>query len=232
MKTPVLLILPAVLLAAALAGAGAPRLVPGTRPLAQTEQNSGGPGSPLLQTLIEPGLSVGPLKLGDTLDRALQLFPKKDEDQEWQDQCGATLYWVDTDNRNGRGDLTIHLKKGKVFQIESSTTRFHTAEGITTFDPPEKIKGAYKDLLAFALLTAPTPALGDRPLIFWLDKKNGVAFALAYYPTQHKRYVYKIIVFAPNKTFCPEGEKTDSPKWEQIPPYSLELPSDLAMNRQ
>ncbi|MGA2857805.1 MAG: hypothetical protein ABSE40_13125 [Candidatus Sulfotelmatobacter sp.] len=233
MKTPVLLILAAVLLAVALAGAGARQFaIPETQPLAQTGQNSGGPNSPAFQTLIEPGLSVGPLKLGDTRDRALQLFPRKDEDQEWEDKCGTTLYWVDTDNRNGRGDLTIHLKKDKVFQIESSTTRFHTAEGITTFDPPEKVKGAYKDLLAYALLTAPTPALGDRPLVFWLDKKNGIAFALAYYPAQHKRYVYKIIVFAPNKTFCPEGEKTDSPKWQQIPPYSLELPSDLAMNRQ
>jgi len=233
MKTPGLLIFPAVLLAAAFAGAGAPQLtISGTQPLAQTEQNSGGPGAPLFQTLIEPGLSVGPLKLGDTRDHALQLFPRKDEDQEWEDQCGKTLYWVDTDNRNGRGDLTIHLKKDKVFQIESSTTRFHTAEGITTFDSPEKIKNAYKDLDAYTLLTAPTAALGDRPLVFWLDKKNGVAFALAYYPAQRKRYVYKIIVFMPNKTFCPEGEKTDSPKWQQIPPYSLELPSDLAMNRQ
>ena len=29
------------------------------------------------QTLIEPGARIGPLKLGDSRDRALELFPKK-----------------------------------------------------------------------------------------------------------------------------------------------------------
>ena len=90
-----------------------------------------------LITLIDPGEAVGPLKLGDTRDRALELFPKKAEDQEWTDDCGTTLDWVDTDNPMGRGDVFIRLnKKGKIFQIESATTRFHTAEDITTFSDP------------------------------------------------------------------------------------------------
>jgi hypothetical protein len=185
----------------------------------------------ILNTIIEPGSSVGPLKLGDSQSRALELFPKKDEDQQWQDACGTTLDWVDTSNREGRGELLIRLKKDKVFQIESSTTRFHTAEDVTTFDSPQKVKTAYKDLLAYTLLTAPIPALGDRPLVFWIDKKKGIAFSFAYYPAQHKRYVYKIIVFAPNRTFCPEGESTNSPKWQEIDPYSLEPPRDLAGER-
>ena len=100
-------------------------------------------------------------------------------------------------------------KKGKIFQIESATTRFHTGDGITTFDHAEKVATAYKDLRAFTLLTPPDPALGDRPLVFWIDKKKGVAFVFAYYPQEHKRYLYKIIVFEPNKTFCPEEETTE-----------------------
>ena len=47
---------------------------------------------------------------------------------------------------------------------------------------------------AFVLLTPPSPALGDRPLIFLGRQKEGIAFALAFDPSQHKRYVYKIIV--------------------------------------
>ena len=39
-----------------------------------------------------------------------------------------------------------------------------------------------KGLRAFVLLTAPVPALGDRPLVFWVDKKRGLAFAFAYDP--------------------------------------------------
>ncbi|HUA14963.1 MAG TPA: hypothetical protein VMG31_06680 [Verrucomicrobiae bacterium] len=181
-----------------------------------------------LDTLIEPGVSVGPLKIGDSQSRALQLFPRKDEDQQWEDPCGTTFDWVDATNPMGRGDLSIRLKKGKVFQIESATTRFHTAEDITTFDSPEKVEQSYKDLRAFTLLTPPAPSLGDRPLVFWIDKKKGIAFSFAYDPSQRKRYLYKVIVFGPNKEFCPEQEKTSSPKWEEIPQYSVEPPSALS----
>lgn len=183
-------------------------------------------------TTIEPGLSVGPLKIGDSRDRALELFPKKPEDQEWDDPCGSTIDWVDTSNPNGRGDIFVRLKKGKVFQIESSTTRFTTAEGITTFYPPEKVAAAYKDMRAWVLLTPPVPSLGDRPLVFWIDRKRGIAFALAYDPPHHKRYVYKVIVFEPGRDICPELEKTSSPKWQSIHPYALEPPAELSPERQ
>jgi hypothetical protein len=182
--------------------------------------------------IIEPGVGVGPLKLGDPRAQALALFPKKAEDQEWTDPCGITLDWVDTFNPNGRGDVLIRLKKGKIFQIESSTTRFHTADGITTFDSPEKVATAYKGMSAGVLLTPPVPALGDRPLVFWIDRKRGIAFALAYDPSHRKRYIYKVIVFESNKEFCPEQEKTTSPKWQNIRPYSIEPPIELSPEPQ
>jgi hypothetical protein len=185
------------------------------------------------QTLIEPGARVGPLKLGDSRDRALELFPKKGEDQEWEDKCGGgtMLDWVDSTNPTGHGDLYIRLnKKGKISQIDSATTRFRTAEGITIFDHADKVAENYKDLRAYTMLTAPVPALGSRPLVYWVDKKNGIAFVFAYYPGEHKRYVYKIIVFEPNKNICPEEETTGSPKWQSIPSYTLEPPPELAPN--
>jgi len=180
--------------------------------------------------MIEPGYRVGQLKIGDSRERALELFPKKPEDQEWQNSCGTTLDWVDSSNPTGRGDVFIRLKKDKVFQIESATTSFHTAEEITTFDRPDKVASAYKDLRAYTLLTTPNPALGGRPLVFWIDKKKGIAFVFAYYPAEHKRYLYKIVIFAPNKTFCPEEESINSPKWQAIPGYAVEPPPELAPN--
>jgi hypothetical protein len=179
-------------------------------------------------TMIEPGSSIGLLKIGDTRERALEVFPKKDEDQEWDDACGTTLDWVDSSNPEGRGDVWIRLKKGKVIQIDSATTRFHTGEGITTFDHPDKVAKSYHGLSAYTLLTPPSPALGDRPLVFWVDRKRGIAFTFAYYPAEHKRYVYKIIVFESNKNFCPELETMNSPKWQSIPPYALEPPGELS----
>jgi hypothetical protein len=225
MKLAVTLILPTILLL----GLSRPATLPAFLVAAALQDSN--PTALSTQVTIEPGLSVGPLKLGDTRDRALELFPKKDEDQEWNNRCGTTLDWVDTTNPTGRGDLFIRLnKKGKVFQIESSTTRFHTAEGISTFDHGEKIANAFKDLHAFTLLTTPDPARGDRPLVFWIDKKKGIAFVFAYYPKERKRYLYKIIVFEPNKNFCPEEETTNSPKWQAIPSYALEPPAELAPN--
>jgi hypothetical protein len=184
------------------------------------------------KVLIEPGLSVGPLKLGDTLERALELFPKKYEDQQWENKCGTTLNWVDSDNRVRGGNLFIRVKKGTVFQIEAATTRFHTAEGITPLDPPEKVAEAYKEMRAYTLLTPPVSSLGNRPLIYWIDKKKGIAFTFAYYPAQQKRYLYEIIVFVPGKTFCPQEETTGSPKWQEIPAYSLEPPAAFGSNKK
>ena len=179
-------------------------------------------------TMIEPGHSLGPLKLGDTQERAQEVFPKKDIDQEWEDACGSTIDWTDSTNPVGHGEVFIRLKKGKVFQIESSTTRFDTAEDVTTFDSPEKVKKSYRDLRAWVLLTPPSPALGSRPPVFWIDRKRGIAFELAYDAPHHKRYVYKVIVFEPNRVFCPEQETMNSVKWQAIDPYALEPPKELS----
>ncbi len=223
MKIVSILIVPAVLLLGAVSGDGSP--AGKTAQSSQTDVVAIGDGK-----MIEPGAGIAALRLGDSRARVLELFPKKAEDQEWNNSCGTTLDWVDAANRTGRGDLFVRIKKDKVFQIESATTTFHTAEGITTFDRPEKVAEAYKDLRAYTLLTQPNSALGDRPLVFWIDKKKGIAFVFAYYPAEHKRYLYKIIVFAPNKTFCPEEETTGSPKWQSIPAYAVEPPAELAPN--
>jgi glycosyltransferase involved in cell wall biosynthesis len=224
MKTLFILLLPTILLAAAAIS---------TQPsLAAIAPQSITESPRFTKTMIEPGLGVGPIKLGDTRDHALELFPKKAEDQEWDDPCGSTIDWVDTTNPIGRGDLLIRHKKGKIFQIESSSTRFQTAEGITIFDSPEKVANAYREMRAWALLNPPSPALGSRPLVFWIDRKRGISFVLAYDPSHHKRYVYKIIVFEPNKDICPELEKVSSPKWQSIRPYATEPPIELSPESQ
>jgi hypothetical protein len=220
MKLPMILILPSALLLAV------------SLPTRAKTPSSDAAAPTITDIQIDPGQRIGPLKIGDSQARALELFPLKPGiDQQWDDKCGTTLDWVDSTNPNGRGDLFIRLKKGKVVQIESSTTRFHTAEGIATFDSPSAIREHYKDLRAYTLLTPLTSSLGNRPLVFWIDKKKGIAFTLAFYPKEHKRYIYKIIVFVPGKEFCPEEESISSPKWQEIPPYALEPPADLSPER-
>jgi len=176
------------------------------------------------QMLIRPGARVGPLALGGTWAHALELFPSKAQDQKWEDSCGMTFNWTD---EMGSGNIFIRFNNQRVFQIESATTRFHTIEGVTVYDSPEKVERYYKNLRAFVLLGDPIRALGDRPLVFWVDSKKGIAFVFAFYPTEHRRYLYKIIVFRPNTNLCPEEETTDSPNWQELAPYSLEPPDKV-----
>jgi hypothetical protein len=177
--------------------------------------------------LIEPGTKVGPLVLGDNREHILELFPPESQDQQWKDNCGTTLNWVDHSTPSGGGNVFVRFRDQKVFQIESASTRFHTIEGITTYDSPEQVQRFYKNLRAYVLLAPPVTAFGDRPLIFWIDKSAGIAFAFAYYQEEHKRYLYKIIVFRPNTNVCPEDYTTDSPKWRELAPYSLEPPDSF-----
>ena len=182
------------------------------------------------QVVIEPGLSVGPLKLGDSRERALELFPKKDEDQEWENRCGTTLDWVDSSNPTGRGDVLIRLKKGKVFQIESATTRFQTAEGITTFDHADKVAEAYKDLRAYTLLSTPIRRTARVRSSSGSTKRRASPSSSPTIRKNTSAISSRSIVFEPNKTFCPEEESVTSSKWQSIPAYSLEPPPELAPN--
>ena len=175
--------------------------------------------------LILPGRSVGPLKLGDTRDRVGELFPyKKGVDQEFeQPGCGTEYLWVDLKNPRG-GNVFIRLKEGRVFQIESATSRYRTVEGLSVYSSPKQIRKHYKNLKAYALLNKFSEALGGGPLIFWVDYSRGIAFAFAAERHSGKRYLYEIVVFKAASEFCPMGTATSSPDWQELKPYSLELP--------
>ncbi len=122
------------------------------------------------------------------------------------------------------GDLTalVHEKEG-VFQIEVGAPLYHTAEGVSAYDKPEKVRIHFKHVRAYSD-DITSMALGDRPVIYWVDVERGVAFEFAYYREEHRRYLYSIIVFRPKGLFCPGGEKVDPTQWHEILPYSLEPP--------
>lgn len=121
------------------------------------------------------------------------------------------------------GNLTAYVRDRHVFQIDSGTPRFHTVDGVAAYDTPEKVRAHYKYLRAYADdLTS--MALGDRPVIYWIDADRGIAFEFAYFPEQHRRYLYSVIVFRPHGLFCPEGEQVDASHWHELLPYSLEPP--------
>jgi hypothetical protein len=187
-----------------------------SRPQPQTTSNP---------TLIVPGMSVGPLQLGDTRERAFELFPNKPNmDQEWREgpECGTTINWLDVKNHQMAGNVFIRLKEGKVFQIDAGTTSFHTAKDITMKSSPQEIRNLYPGLRAYVISTGFSEASGDRPLVYWVDSEKGIAFAFAYSRSEKKRYLNWIIVFRPHAEICPQWPDMEPTEKRELPAYSLE----------
>jgi hypothetical protein len=195
----------------------------GYMPLAAAQGAANRHGSP--SVLITPGLSVGPLKLGDTRDKVLTLFPfKRNVDQEFDQKpdCGTEFNWVDM---KPLGNVFVRMRDNVVFQIDAATSRYRTADGITVGSPPEEVRKHYPGMHSYVLTNITSLAFGDRPIVYWISRKKGIAFGFARSRNGRKRYLYEIIVFKPDSEVCPTDDSTNSPAKRELPPYSLE-PSD------
>ncbi|HZS03733.1 MAG TPA: hypothetical protein VFD58_02580 [Blastocatellia bacterium] len=175
--------------------------------------------------LIKAGQSVGKLRLGDTRERVLQLFPKKKSDEEYNygPPCPRSeIHWLDF-AREANG-LFVYLKDGRVFQIQAETPRFSTAEGITADSPPGVVRRNYRNIETYVLMGSGSEAVGGRNLIYWVDRHQGIAFDFYYDRQLRKRYVKSVIVFEPGTEFQPEGCGADPQQWRKLKPFATEVP--------
>ena len=196
-------------------------------PTAQENQSASGPQLQSSSGPVEivPGQSVGPLRLGDTRERTFELFPyKPNMDQEWLegDGCGTTVNWLDMKKEKMAGNIFIRLKEGRVFQVDSGTTSFHTSRGITMGSSPQEIRKHYPGLRAFILSTGFSEASGGRPLIYWVDTEKGIAFAFAHSRKSQELYLNWIIIFELHAEVCPEYPPLKASDRRELSPYSLE----------
>ena len=177
-------------------------------------------------SLIVPGRSVGRLKLGDPPGRAKELFPfKPNLDQQWQedDGCGTTFNWLDWKNSKMLGNVFIRYRDDQVFQIDSGTSSFRTGAGITTSSSPAEVRTRYPHLRAYILSEGFSEASGGRPLVYWVDSEDGIAFGFSYSRRTHQNsYLSWIIVFRPHAEVCPEYSPLGPSDKREIPPYTLE----------
>jgi hypothetical protein len=129
-------------------------------------------------------------------------------------------------DRNRKGTSLPTSRTGTCFRStleHRGTTRPKELQPTTI----QKVKAHYKNLRAYAD-DITSMALGDRPVIYWVDSDRGIAFEFAYFQEEQRRYLYSVIVFRPNGLFCPMGEKIEPSHWHEILPYSLELPDRSA----
>ncbi len=177
--------------------------------------------------LIEPGRSVGLLKIGDTRRDALRLFPPKprvDQEYEYDNRanCGTQFNWVSLDPMRYGANMSIQFKDGLVSQIGSMLPVYHTAEGINVDSKPELLRRYFRSLRAYVLFGTASRAVGDRPLTFWVDWDKGISFSFAYDWRREERTIWEITVFDPKASLCPEGQTAAAPDWQELPPYTLE----------
>ncbi len=170
--------------------------------------------------IIVEGKSIGLLNLGDTKEQAISYLGDPTEAYDYPEWVGCVYsdsHWNDYELDN-RG-IFIYMHDGKIFQIESFTTRFKTKSRVTSENLPNKLKKLYPNLEAYELTNSAGRVDGGANLIYWVDKAQGIAFGLYNYPRKNRREIGSVIVFNPNEEFQPQGcvsstrEFVKRPKW-------------------
>jgi hypothetical protein len=128
------------------------------------------------------------------------------------------ITWPET---GGNGNVSAFLRNGVVFQVESATRRYSTIEGITVNSSPSQVKRHYKALEAYVLDPSGGQESDFHDLNYWVSRKEGIAFEFAYSPKNRRRFVSKVIVFAPGTEFFPEGCIPPTQRWFDAPPYTF-----------
>src|SRR5205085_2448908 len=76
-------------------------------------------------TSIQPGQNVGPLRLGDSREKALQIFGKPVDDYSYGTSNGscrdAEMHWPDVEMDSD--GLFVYLRKGRIISMAAATPR-------------------------------------------------------------------------------------------------------------
>lgn len=190
--------------------------------------------------LIDPGKSVGPLRLGDTEQRFWELFRKDDPGTDEVtypckgasgDESITEVHWTDIGSNVDNG-IWAYLRRGHVFQISDGSARYRTEWGVTVDSSPNRIRLSYTGLEAYWLTHSRSLAAGDRDFIYWVDRRHGIAFKFYYDSTARSRKVYAVDIFEPGEEFIPNGCLDSPHDWHKLAPYSAEPPRSSPENRR
>lgn len=178
---------------------------------------SAGAQTPPAHGLIRPGESVSGIKLGSNFSSFEVVFPKHPHfDEDYPNTvCGDRVYhWLDLD-KDATG-VYVYLKNDEIYQLSIQTPRFTLSNGIKIDDSEKQIKAAYPHGRGYILLGSGMAAVGGKDLIYWVDKKRGVAFELYWYQPKNQRLVRAIDIFRPGANYFPEGCISPPQQWREL----------------
>ncbi|HEV2521800.1 MAG TPA: hypothetical protein VGT24_05405 [Candidatus Acidoferrales bacterium] len=165
------------------------------------------------------------MRLGATQEDVERVSPlrvtKEYSDSSPDCKPRTEMSWAELE---GDGYISAFLRDGAVFQIESATRRYSTSEGVTVNTSPsrlEKLKKQFGWLEAYVLDPSGGQEFDLHDFNYWVSRERGIAFELAYSPKSHRRFVRKVIVFAPGTEFFPEGCIAPTQRWFAAPAYTF-----------
>lgn len=175
--------------------------------------------------LIIPGQSVGQIKIGDSLERVFQLYPRLKRG-DYYEQQGCQLGEITLPDAVG-----VYLKNKRVVQISAASNypkiSAKTADKITAGSPAVQVKSRYPNAnKTFTKLNSIAVSTGYAPLIYWVDTTAGIAFE--FYTDQARgRLIEKIHVFAPGGQVKFGGACETDDDLRELPPFTTKVPEKM-----
>ncbi len=179
---------------------------------AQTEPN---------WSLILPGMSVAGVELGSSASSFQAVFshhPGRAGAQVGRSggaACpDAVYYWSDL--ARDPSVVTAYVKDGGISQLSVLGPTFSLPNGLKTGTTEEQVERAYPKGQMYALLQSGSKVNGGRDLHYWVDKRAGVAFKLAWWQSKKLRSVSGIDIFPKGSYYRAEGCISTPQQWEKL----------------
>jgi hypothetical protein len=145
------------------------------------------------------------------------VFPKHpDADEDLPPNgCGVGGYhWVDID-QSATG-IYAYTRNGRIVQFSVQTPRFSLQNGVKVGASEQQVKQLYPNGQGYVLLYSGSAVVGGRDLVFWVDKKAGVAVELYWNKKRNQRLVNGIDIFRKGADYRPEGCISPPQQWQQM----------------
>lgn len=171
--------------------------------------------------LILPGQSVAGVKLGDDAAHFEKVFPKRPTSDDHSpsgavgEGCPTEIYYW-SDLALNTTVVTAYLNNGEISQISTQGPVFSLPNGLKTGATEEQVKQADPKGQGYVLSGSASRLNGGRNLVYWVDKRAGVAFKLTWWPSKKERTVSGIDIFPKGSDFRPEGCISPPQQWVKL----------------
>ncbi|MCC7309059.1 MAG: hypothetical protein IT173_15965 [Acidobacteria bacterium] len=173
---------------------------------------SADPAPDLDNFLVVPGQSLGQVALGMTVNDVAKIFPYRrsydqiHEEGVFKSSDGTVQRCAEVFHKSpfpDGVDLFVYFREGVVIQIEGSSSRYHSQNGLGENAKLKDVWGRYPHSSIYVLEGSGSNDEGGKDKVYLVAEANGVAFEFRYSPETKSREISKFIIFPRNHQFLP-----------------------------